>query len=286
LPAAALPPNPPDKQAESLIAVYHQFEARIAKSPLVLAIHLESHVESNFSGVDIYGIIDYPFETIQKELSKPRNWCDIIILHPNIRACTYSATDGGTMLTMHNVNRHFQTITEAYQVYYKYQIMAGTPSFLDISMAADKGPMSSSDHKFRIMAVALDAKRSFVHLSYSYRYSPLQYIAIKSYFALFGSKVAGFSVEGVDEKNGPVYVSGVKASIERNLMRYYMAILAYFDALKYSPEQRFEKRLSGWIDLSDRFQKQFPKIERKQYFEFKRTDLKNQNNLQSGIGNR
>jgi hypothetical protein len=286
LPVAALPPNPPDKQAESLIAIYHQIQERITKSPLVLPIHLETRVENNFSEVDIYGVVDYPFATIQKEFSKPRDWCDMIILHPNIRACTYSGTDSGWVLTLHNVNRYDQTITEAYQLYFKYNIISGTQSYVDMSMVADKGPFNSSDHKFRIRAAALDGKRSFVHLSYSYRYSPLQYIAIKSYIALFGTKRAGFSVESFTEENGPVYVSGVKGSIERNVMRYYLAILAYFDALKYPPEQRFEKRLSGWINLSDRYQRQFPRIEHTKYFENKRADLKNQNILQSAIPNR
>ncbi len=283
IPCAVLQSDAAEQQAEDLIALYAQYESRIAKSPLGLPLYFESRVENDFSGVDIYGVLDFPLETLQKELSKPKNWCDIIILHPNIRACTYSGDTSGSVLVLHNVKRHFHAIAEAYQMHFKYQIMSDSRSLLDISMKADSGPFNSTDHKLRLRAGALDAKRSFVHLSYSYTYGPLQYIAMRSYFALFGVRRAGFSIDSFDDKNGPVYVSGVKGAVERNVMRYYLAILAYFDAMKYPPEQRFEKRLSGWIGLSDRYTEQFPKIENEQYFDFKRLDLKNQNLLQSGI---
>ena len=283
---AALPSYADEGQSEGLKYLYTRLEPLISKSPLGLPLHFESRVENDFSGVDIYGVIDFPIETLQRELSKPKNWCDIIILHPNIRACTYSGNTSGSVLVMHNVNRHFQAIAEAYQMLFKYQIIQASQSFLDIAMNADSGPFGSYDHKLRLRAVALDVKRSFVHLSYSYTYGSIQYLAMKSYFALFGVRRAGFSIDSFDEKSGPIYVSGVKGAVERNVMRYFLAILAYFDAMKYPQEQRFEKRLSGWIELSGRYKEQFPKVENEQYFDFKRVDLKNQTLLQAGIGAR
>jgi hypothetical protein len=101
----------------------------------------------------------------------------------------------------------------------------------------------------------------WIHLRYSYGYRSLAYFLMK----LFGGSKVGFSVTGTDSGGNPVYVEGIRGSVERNVVCYYLAILAYLDALNAPAEQRFEKRISQWYDLAARFKRQLLEMEKEEY---------------------
>jgi hypothetical protein len=279
--AAALPSDPSSQAADALIAEYQKYEAGLAKSPLILPIHLESMVDSSSAVGSIYGIIAHPFEIIKKELLVPSSWCDIVLLHTNIRACTYSNIDRKWLLTLYNVTVFYQPLSEADRLVFSYRVISSTAAYIEIVMTAVNGPFHTHDHSFRLRAAPLNGNRTFMHVSYSYQYNSVAYLAMKSYFALIASGRAGFTLTGRDEKNNPVYVSGVKGAIERNVMRYYLAFMAYFDSLSSPEEHRYEKRINAWYDLSARYKRQFPEIRKEEYLEYKRADLKTQLLLQA-----
>jgi hypothetical protein len=86
---------------------------------------------------------------------------------------------------------------------------------------------------------------------------------------IFGGKV-GFSVIGTDSDGNPVYVGGLRGAVERDVVCYYLAILAYLDTLKIPAEQRFEKRVSQWYDLAALYKKQLLEMEEEEYLTYKR----------------
>lgn len=267
----SLPPG-----REVLIDKYQMLEEKLAKSPFGFPAYLDSYEGKNASGVDVYGIIDYSFDAVQRELTTPAHWCDITLLHNHVRACIDRPMNGASLLTLYNVKKANQPVKDAYQITYKYWVIAQQPVYLDLLIVADEGPYNTRDHRFRFEAVPLGKTRTFVHLSYSYKYGVLGYVAMKSYFAIFSRGDVGFSITGADSKKKPVYVSGLKGAIERNVMRYYLAILAYMDTHKYPVDQRFEKRINRWYDLTVQYKRQLYAMERKEYLANKRQDLKNQ----------
>jgi len=135
---------------------------------------------------------------------------------------------------------------------FKYRVIAQQPGFFAISLAARKGPFRTKDHQFGFEVIPLDKDRTFIHLRYSYRYSRLGYLLMKSYFSIFGGGRIGFSVIGTDSDGNPVYVGGLRGAVEGNVLRYYLTILAYMDTLKIPVEQRLEKQMSQWYDLTAR----------------------------------
>ena len=67
---------------------------------------------------------------------------------------------------------------------------------------------------------------TFIHFKYTYHYGFLARVAISGYLATLGRKKVGFSVDSYDENNEPVYVKGMQGIVERNSMRYFIAIRA------------------------------------------------------------
>ena len=100
---------------------------------------------------------------------------------------------------------------------------------------------------------------------------------------LFGGSKIGFSVTGTDSNGNPVYVDGLRGTVERDIACYYLAILAYMDTLKIPDEQRFEKRISRWYDLTDHFKKQLLEMEKEKYLTHKRQSRESQQRLQEAL---
>ena len=99
-----------------------------------------------------------------------------------------------------------------------------------------------------------------------------------------GRNKVGFTVVAHDEKGNPVFIEGTRGAIERNAVRYYLAIRAYMDSLRFPEEIRFEQRIQLWYDLTDRLKEQLFELPREEYIDGKRRENKNQLNLQEQIG--
>ena len=268
---------------ESLIDKYHKIEKELEKSSLTIPFYVESSVSKNASHVDIYGTIKYPFDIVKNELQLPTNWCDIVLLHSNVRASTYKKVNDIWLLTLYNVKKFQDPLKDAYQMNFEYRVIAQRIGFFAISLAAREGIFSTKDHQFRLEAIPLDEERTFIHLRYSYRYSRLGYFLMKSYFSIFGGGKIGFSVIGTDSDGNPVYVGGLRGAVESNVLRYYLTILAYMDTLKIPVEQRFEKRMSQWYDLTARYKRQLFEMEKEEFLTYKRQDQESQLILQGAL---
>ena len=266
---------------KDLLDKYREIEGKLVNSPLGIPVYLESHEENNTLSVDVYGIVEYPFATVRSVLQSPENWCDITPLHINIKACTYRNAGGEAFLTLYSGRKFYQAPEDAYQLKYSYRVNTRYPEYTDIALFADEGPLNTRDHRVGFEAVALPSGKTLARFRCSYSYGAMGRIAMKGYFATIGRGKVGFSVAGADDRGNPVYVDGIKGAIERNAVRYYLAVQAYMDTLKASDDQRFEKRLSRWYDLTNRFRKQLYELDKEEYLSSKRREHDNQLSLQN-----
>jgi len=60
--------------------------------------------------------------------------------------------------------------------------------------------------------------------------------------------------------------------MERNTMRYYLAIDSFLGATRTAPAARFEKSLQNWYTAADRYPRQLRDMERQEYVEMKRAE--------------
>lgn len=265
---------------EALINKYHKVEKELLKSSLAIPFSIESSVSKTASRVDIYGTFKYPFDIVKNELLVPANWCEVLFPNINVRACTYKKLNDTWLLNIYNVDKLFEPLDDAYQLNFEYRVSELQARYFDISLTAHKGPFHTKDHEFGLEAIPLDEGSTFIHLRYSYGYSSLAYLLMK----LFGGSRIGFSVTGADGNGNPVYVDGLRGSVERNVVCYYLALLAYLDTRKVPTEQRFEKRISQWYDLAGRYKKQLIEMEKEEYLTYKRQGRESQKRLQETLG--
>jgi len=68
----------------------------------------------------------------------------------------------------------------------------------------------------------------------------------------------------------------MRGVIERNSMRYYLAIEAFLGALSAPPQAQLEKRLRDWFVATERYPRQLHEMEQTAYLEMKRREHQRQ----------
>jgi hypothetical protein len=213
---------------------------------------------------------------VQNKLLLPANWCDIVLSNLKVRACTYKKMNDTWLLNIYNVNKFAESLEDAYEMKFVYRARELQPLYFDIALTAHEGPYHTKDHQFELEAIPLEENMTFIHSHYSFGYSFLGYITLKIFV---GSKI-GFSIIGTDSAGNPVHIEGLRGSIERDVVYYYLAILAYLDTVQAPSDQRFERRISEWYDLTAHFKKQLFEMKREEYLADKGQDWINQQRLQ------
>ena len=274
----------PRQAEEILLDTYHRNMAKLETNSFGFPLFLESFERDDRVYVDVYGIFDHPFSSVVNVLKVSANWCDIVSLHPNVKACTYRELSGAWLLTFYIGHKVYQPPEDTRQVIYHYRKVDQQQRYLDIILSADAGPFGTKDHWMRFEALPLDGARTFVHVSYSYKDSVALRLAAKVYFATLGRGKVGFTVTGTDGNSKPVYIGGPRGAIERNAVRYYFAIQSFMNTLHYPEESRFRMRTIKWYDFTSRYRQQLYDLDKKDYLTYKTKEHMNQVLLQQSIG--
>jgi hypothetical protein len=64
----------------------------------------------------------------------------------------------------------------------------------------------------------------------------------------------------------------MRGLVERNTMRYYLAIEAFLGALSSPPQARLEKSLHDWFSAIERYPRQLHELEQSEYLDMKRKE--------------
>jgi hypothetical protein len=239
-------------------------------------LYLESSQSATELKGDIYALIEQPHAVVGPALQRIDHWCDILILHLNVKRCRASSQAAGETLSLNIGRKSDQPVADAYRFEFLYKVAAARPDYLQIALNAEDGPLGTSHYRIVLEVVALDSRRSFLHMAYAYTYGVTASMAMKGYLATVGRDKVGFSIVGTQPGGQPIYIGGMRGVIERNTMRYYLAIEAYLGALSTPAQQRLDKRLNAWHTGVERFPIQLHELERGEYLDMKRKEVERQ----------
>ena len=225
---------------------------------------------------EIYAVVDYPFATVNTALNNPTNWCDVLILHVNIKYCHAASNKASTILTVNLGKKYDEPLADTYRVEFNYHGVTTTPDYFAVELNAEKGPLGTSDYRIWIEATPLKDGRTFLHFTYAYAFGLAGRLAMQGYLATAGRNKVGFTATGKLPNGQPDYIKGVRGVVERNTMRYYLAIDAYLAALTVPPQDQLEKRMQLWYNGTDQYAPQLHEVERDDYLAMKRSEYKGQ----------
>ncbi|HVY05418.1 MAG TPA: hypothetical protein VHB46_05530 [Burkholderiales bacterium] len=249
-----------------------QLESNAFGKPLVM----ESSDAGGTLRGSVYAALGHPFATFKEGLKQPDHWCEILILHLNTKYCRATALDGQTVLQVNIGRKSDQPVEKSSRVDFAFRVVDATQSRLAVVLDADKGPFNTRNYRIVLEAVPVGNGQTFMHLAYSYAYGAAAKIGLMAYLSTAGSRKVGFTVTGRRNNGEIAYVDGLRGLIERNTMRYFLAIEAWLGALSVPPQGRLEKRLADWYAAAERYPRQLHEIEREDYLDMKRREYQRQ----------
>lgn len=264
------------QDAASLRARHTELRPQLADNLFQHPLYIESSEQAGELQGDIYALINQPYAVVSPALQGMQNWCDILILHLNVKSCRSASLPAGDTLRL-NIGRKFdQPLADGHVFEFLYKPVVTRADYLQTALNAATGPLGTSHYRIMLEVVKLDAKRSFLHLSYSYASSLTARAAMRGYLATIGRDKVGFSVVGKRSDGQPIYVDNLRGVIERNTMRYYLAIEAYLGALSVPVARQLDQRLNDWHTSVERYPLQLHELERSEYLAMKHKEIQRQ----------
>ena len=264
--AGALAQTPANATAAALHAERQALQAQLRDNAFGEPLVLRSRDSGGRMEGDVFAEISQPFEAMAPALRTASGLCEVLVLHLNVRGCTPSA---GALTLVVGPKRAGASGME-HRMSYTLRTEVADATHLRVSLGAPEGPLSTRDVRMVFEAVPIDSQRSFVHVGYAYTYGTLARLAMGAYMASAGRDKIGFTVVGRQADGRPAYVQGERAAIERNAMRYYLALLAHRSVTTGSREGQAIGRLRAWFALTERHAAQLHEYELADYLREKR----------------
>jgi hypothetical protein len=261
--------------AAALRAEYAAVSDGLAVSPFQRPLRVESQEKASELRGDVRAVVDHPFATVSSALGDAAHWCDILILHLNVKYCRASDAAGGS-LAVEIGRKNGEALDASRRVTLAHRVVTSSGDYVRIVLAAERGPFSTANYTIMLEAIPLEGGKSFLHLSYSHAFGLRAKLAMRAYFSTLGAGKVGFSVVATDAAGKPVYVNDLRGALERNAMRFYLAIDAYLDAMSAPPEEQPDLRMRQWFAATERFPLQLRELDQAEYLAMKREEYQRQ----------
>lgn len=262
--------------AAALKAKHTELSKQLESNQFNRALFLHSEESSHDLKGEIYAVVDYPFSTFNAALSNPAHWCDAMVLNLNVKYCHMASNQAGNVLTLNIGKKYFQPLADTYRIEFKYQDVIATSNYFATEFDAKEGPLGTSDYRILIEATPLKNGHTFLHFTYAYSFGLAGRLAMQTYLATIGRSKVGFTITGKHSDGQPTYIQGIRGVVERNTMRYYLAVDAYLAALTAPADVQLEKSLQYWYNDSEQYATQLHEVELDEYLDMKRKEFHRQ----------
>jgi hypothetical protein len=259
---------------EQLRAKHAELREALDKSNFSEPLVLTSSDSGEKVTGEVYAEVRRAYADIAAAFRSANKVCELLMLHLNVRACTASSGSAGEALELSIGPKRAAAPGMIYRMRYAMRIEDDTPQYQRVLLTAKAGPMATSDYRIVFEAMPLQPQLSLVHFSYAYEYGTLAKMAMSVYLATAGRAKIGFSVSGRASDGRPLYVTGERGALERNVMRYYLALLAFVNAPAGSQRQQTEQRLRSWFQMTERYAAQLHELDLDEYLDEKHRDFR------------
>lgn len=265
-----------------LLQHYQQMRQQSAPNPYDEPLFIRSDERGERLGADIYAVLPQSYAEVRAALAQADQWCRFLVLNQNVKACTWRPGARGEELSLFVGRKFYQEPQDAFQVVGRFEVMNAGDRFLRVSVNAGEGPFGTENYHISVQATPLE-QGTLVHLGWGYEDSWRSRMATSTYLATLGRDKVGFSVVGKGPGGQPQFVQGVRGIIERNAMRYYLALRAYLQTDDLPEARRPEASMVSWFRMVERYPRQLHELSREEYLDNKRREWRNQRRLQRHI---
>lgn len=253
--------------AAAMHAQYAALRAQLSAGMFRQPLHLTSHEAPDSVDGEVYAVLPQAFTPLQQALSHPVYWCEILLLHLNTKHCQIQADTHPPVLRLNVGKRYDQPLEEAYRFDFTWHELSNSHDYMQLRLNAEAGPYGTRDYQILFEAVPLEEGHSFIHLSYAYGYGLMGRLALGAYLSTVARSKVGFS----QDKPGSL-IGGARGLMERNTMRYFLAIDAALAEQASPSRQRMEQSLRRWFLAVEQYPRQLHELDWETYLTMKRKE--------------
>ena len=268
-----------EPNAAALLAKHAALAGPLAHNAYGRPLFLESSETATMVSGNAYAVLDSPFSQVSEVFSSPVRWCDVMMLHINTKYCRAASDATPSVLRVNIGKKTAQELADSFALEFAFRLNSALPNYLAVQLNANKGPLGTSDYRIELRAVPLPQGKTFMHLRYAYGYGLAGRLAMQAYLGTLGSGKVGFTA--ISQGQTPIYVTGMRGAVERNTMRYYLAIEAYLPSLDTPTSQQLDGRLARWFDATEQYPRQLHEVDKSSYLRMKKSEYARQ---QAGPG--
>jgi hypothetical protein len=260
----------------ALAARYTAMATELSASPFKRPVLMHSQQTQDGLVGDVYALVDHPMATVRTHLGLAEHWCDVLALHSNTKYCRATTDQKPPRLAVYIGTKSPQELARSVRADFSFQAVSATDQYLEVVLSAPSGPMGTSNYLLRLQAVPVEGGKTFLHFTYSYAVSALGRVAMGAYLMTGGAGKVGFTVVGDPAAKPPHYIDGVLALLERNTMRYFLAIDTFLQFADAPASQQLDMRLRGWYAAVEQYPVQLHEMELPDYLAMKRAEVARQ----------
>lgn len=254
---------------------YEDLRPQLASSPFGLPLHMESSERDGHVAGAVLAVVNHAFPGIASALRGSSAWCEVLILHVNFSGCEVVGADGAAEKIRLKMSRKgSDPDADTHEIKFRFvQVESSAGRFL-VRLTAARGPLGTHDYRLEFEAAPLEAARSaksLVRLSYGYGFGGAAQLAMSTYLQTAGKDKVGFTVTGRDAKGAPEYVGGLRGVLERNTMRYYLAVDSFLRSGSQPRAVRKSWRFNAWFDATERYRRQLHELTKQEYLRSKQS---------------
>jgi hypothetical protein len=258
-----------------------QWGAIVALSPFAQPVHVSSEERRYSVSGSVHARVAHPFENLATALDTAAAWCEVLFLHPNVKACLPDDSSAAGALQLY-VGRLEESIAEAERLDLLLRTTAMSDNYMAIRLEGARGPYAMRDFLLHLQAIPDDAEHSLISLRYSLAFGTTARLALRAYFAFGGRNRVGFTVESHGPDGQPQYVGGLPGMIERNVMHFYLGLSVYLDTLEVPEPERLAERLAAYFAAIDRYPRQLREQDEASYLAQKEQEHADQQAYEGG----
>lgn len=251
--------------AETLRETFASIRPKLASSPFGRPLVLESTEAGGRVRVDVFALVAHGYREVSTGLDTPADWCEVLILHPNVKTCTSGSSAAGRALHLTMGTKTAQSDAGHQHIDFRFSASPATSDRFEILLQADEGPLGTRDYRLSLAAVPMAPGQTFLHLGYACTYSAMARLAMSTYLHTAGREKVGFTVADHAAGGTPALVRGARGALERNTMRYFLGIDAYLASVAQPAATRRDWRLASWYDATEKYSRQLHELTKAEY---------------------
>ena len=266
-----------DATSGPLLAKHDSLASALASNVYGRPLVLDSAEAGDFVSGNAYAVLDTSFATVSTAFRNANTWCDVMILHINTKGCRVIPGSKPATLKVNIGKKTPQSLQDSPSLEFVMRQVSASPSLLVVQLNAENGPLGTSNYRIELQAAPIEGNKTFMHLRYAYQYGTAGRLAMQGYLATGGRGKVGFSTKTPTTVNAkPMYIGGARGAVERNTMRYYLAIDAYLQSLSLPPASQVNARLDKWFDATEQYPQQLRETDKASYVSMKKNEIQRQ----------